>query len=329
VSTVLVTDYTWASLEPEIEVLARVGARTIVASDPGENELVRLVRDADAILTCFADVTRAVIRAGERLQVISRYGIGTDNIDVDEATRQGIVVTNVPDYCIEEVTEHALALLLALARGVCVFNGGVRNGNWELLQAGHLRRVAGQTLGIVGYGRIGRRLAEKAAGLGLTVIAYDPLAEDAEASHRGIRLVGLDDLAQNADFVSLHAPLTPTTQGIIGERFLQAMKPTAVLINTARGGLVDHDALARALSNGWIAGAGIDVFEPERLPRDHPLLGLDNLVATPHVAFYSELSVLELELAAARNVADVLAGRRPGTVINPEVFELPRWQHLA
>lgn len=326
---VLVTDYTWPSTDPEAEVLAAAGARLLVAQTGSEEELLALVPQADAILTCFKRVSADVVRAGERLQVIGRYGIGVDNIAVDEATRLGIPVTNVPAYCVDEVAEHALALLLALERSICRYDAGVRRGDWTLTQGLPLRRVAGKTLGIVGFGAIGQRLARKARGLDLAIVAHDPTATPEELVAHAVEAVGLDELAARADYVSLHVPLTRATRGLVDRAFLRGMKPTAYLVNVSRGGVVDHDALLEALRERWIAGAGIDVFEPEHLPNGHPLLDQESLVATPHVAFFSEESVLELELGAARNVAAVITGRRPTHVVNPEVLELPRWQHLV
>ncbi len=326
---VLVTDYTWPSTEPEAEVLAAAGARLVVAETGSEEELLALVPQADAILTCFKRVSADVVRAGERLQVIGRYGIGVDNIAVDEATRLGIPVTNVPAYCVDEVAEHALALLLSLERSICRYDTGVRRGDWTLTQGLPLRRVAGKTLGIVGFGAIGQRLARKARGLELAIVVHDPTARPDELVEHEVETVALDVLSARADYVSLHVPLTAATRGLVDRAFLRGMKPTAYLVNVSRGGVVDHDALLEALRERWIAGAGIDVFEPEHLPDGHPLLDQESLVATPHVAFFSEESVLELELGAARNVAAILTGRRPEHVVNPEVLGLPRWAHLA
>jgi D-3-phosphoglycerate dehydrogenase / 2-oxoglutarate reductase len=325
---VLITDYTWPSTDPEAGVLAEVGARLVLAETGEEPELVELVRDADAILTCFAKVTPAVIAAGERLQVIGRYGIGVDNIAVGEATRRLIPVTNVPAYCQDEVAEHALALLLSHARSLRSYERAVRSGDWALSRGAPIHRVAGSVLGIVGFGKIGRTLCEKARGLGLQVLAHDPVVPGEQIRAAGAEPASLGELAARADFVSLHVPLTDATRGLVGGEFLQAMKPSAFLVNTARAGLIDQEALCQALAEGWIAGAGIDVFDPERLPPEHPLLAEESLAPTPHVAFYSEESVLELELRAARNVADVLAGRRPDAVVNPEVLDDPRWAHL-
>lgn len=309
-------------------MLARVGARLVVAETGEEDELLELVPQADAILTCFKLVTPAVVRAGERLQVIGRYGIGVDNIAVAEATRLGIPVTNVPEYCVDEVAEHALALILAHARGIARFDVAVREGDWALARGRPLNRLAGRTLGIVGLGRIGKALAGKAAGLGLRVVAFDPTAGPDELAAAGAAPVDLDELAEVADFVSIHAPLTDATRGLVGRDVLARMKPTAFLVNVARGAIVDQDALLDALREGRLAGAGLDVFEPEHPPPGHPLLAAQGVIATPHVAFYSEESVLELEVRAAKNVAAILDGRRPASVVNPEVLDLPRWAHL-
>lgn len=328
-SKVLVTDHTWPSVAPEAQVLSRVGARLLVAPTGDEEELVRLVADADAILTCFAQVTRRVIEAGERLQVIGRYGIGVDNIDVATATRRGIPVTNVPAYCVDEVAEHALALLLCAARKIHVYDRTVREGDWSLARGSPIHRVAGRTLGIVGFGRIGSALARKAQGLALNVLVHDPVLSDEAANAATVERVDLAELARRADFVSIHTPLTQQTKGLIGRDFLRRMKPTAVVINAARGAILDQEALLHALREGWIAMAALDVFVPERLAPDHPLLAQPNLIATPHVAFYSEESVHDLEVLAAENVAAVLSGRRPAAVVNPDVLELPRWAHLG
>ncbi len=328
VRTVLVTDYTWPSTQPEAEVLATIGAQLLLAETGREDELLRLVPEADAILTCFAQVTAAVVQAGAKLQVIGRYGIGVDNIAVAEATRRGIPVTNVPAYCRDEVAEHALALLLACVRQIARYNTAVHQGNWDLKTGMPLCRLRGRTLGILGFGKIGQTLAAKVQSLGLRVLYHTAHPGESLRTHLTAEPVSLDDLLTQADFLSIHLPLTRATRGLLNQERLRRMKPTAFLINTARGAIVDPDALCLALRDGWIAGAALDVFEPERLPVDHPLLALPNLIATPHVAFYSEESVRELQVQAAQNVAAVLSGRRPLSVVNPEVLALPRWQHL-
>jgi D-3-phosphoglycerate dehydrogenase / 2-oxoglutarate reductase len=292
----------------------------VLAERGDEEELLRLVPEADAILTCFEHVTPAVVRAGGRLRAIGRYGIGVDNIAVAAATERGIPVTNVPDYCADEVAEHALALILAHARGVLRFADGVRSGDWSIGRGLPLRRVAGRTLGIVGFGRIGSALAAKAGGLGLELLVHDRSADAQTLAAAGAASVGLDELARRSDYVSIHLPLTDRTRGLVSRRLLAAMKPDAFVVNCARGAIVDQDALLEALRAGRLGGAGLDVFEPERLPDGHPLLTDPRVVATPHVAFYSEESILELQTRAAENVAAVLDGRRPASIVNPETL---------
>jgi D-3-phosphoglycerate dehydrogenase len=326
--SVLVTDIAWPTVEPEAQVLSRVGARLVVADSGSEKELLGLVRDADAILTCWACVPSSVVRAGRNLQVIGRYGIGTDNIAVAEATKQGIIVTNVPTYCLDEVSDHAMALLLACARQVCQYDARAHGGNWDVKGGIPLRRLRGKTLGIIGFGNIGRTLALKARAFGLRVAVADPYVDGEAAAAHGCEWAELEVLLRESDYISIHTPLNQETRGMINETALRMMKPTAFVINTARGAIIDQDALVGALQKGWIAGAAMDVFVPERLPDHHPLLQLPNVIVTPHVAFYSEESVLELEVKAAENVATVLAGRRPPHVVNPSVLSLPRWAHL-
>ena len=323
---VLITDITWANIDIESTVLASAGAEAVLAPDPAEERLAALAGDADAILTCFAQVSEAVIASAPRLQVIGRYGVGTDNIDVEAATRREVVVTNVPEYCTDEVAEHVLGFLLSLARGLHHYDRAVRAGDWSLASGLPVRRVAGRTLGVVGFGAIGRRVAARAAGLGLRVIVFDRHPDAVRAA--GFEPVGLDVLAERSDFVSLHVPLTEATRALVDERFLARMQPTSYLLNCARGAVIDHAALANALDSGAIAGAGIDVFDPEPLPAGHPLLRNPRLIATPHTAFYSEESVAALARLAAENVAAVLTGRRPATAVNSEVLALPRWTHL-
>jgi D-3-phosphoglycerate dehydrogenase / 2-oxoglutarate reductase len=326
---VLVTDYTWESTDAEAEVLRLVGAELLVAQTSDEEELIRLVPNVDAILTCFAHVTGNVIRAGHKLQVIGRYGIGVDNIDVDEATRRGIVVTNVPVYCLDEVTDHAMALLLACARNICAYNSAVRLGDWRLSANRRVHRVRGLALGVIGLGNIGRMLVRKAQAFGLRVLVHDPHVPFEQISELGAVPLELDQLLSEADFVSVHVPLTSETHHLIDSGKLRLMKPGAFLINTSRGGIINLEDLGLALIKGWIAGAALDVFEPERLETDHPLLAAPNLIVTPHAAFYSEESLLELERKAAANVAQVLSGHRPESIVNPQVLELERWSRLA
>jgi D-3-phosphoglycerate dehydrogenase len=317
----LITDHTWPDVELERSILQDAGLSVTDAPAPDEGSLRALAADAIAIMTCFAQVTPSVIESAPNLQVIARYGVGVDNIAVDVATARRIPVTYVPDYCVAEVAEHALALLLALARGVVRYSRSVSAGGWDLGVAAPLHRIEGRTLGVVGCGRIGRRLAQMALGLGVRVLGYDPdPGAAAAAAASGIESVELDALLATSDFISMHVPLMQTTHGLVGEHFLRRMKPTAYLINTARGGLVDIPALARALKQGWLAGAALDVLPQEPPADDHPLRGLDNVVLTPHVSFYSEESLQALRRRTAQSVVDVLAGRRAEHVYNREAL---------
>jgi D-3-phosphoglycerate dehydrogenase len=250
-----------------------------------------------------------VIRAGTQLKVVGRYGIGTDNIAVSTATELGIPVTNVPEYCSDEVAEHVIALLFGLVRGIPLYDSAIRAGDWSLASGLPTRRIAGMTLGIVGHGPIGAAVEQRARGLGMDVLVHT------RSGGRPLR-----ELAARADVVSLHIPANDETEGLIDAGFLAAMQPTAYLINCARGSVISTDALVEALQKGTIAGAGLDVFDPEPLPEGHPLLALKNAIVTPHTAFYSDQSIVELARSASQNVADVLAGRRAASVVNPEVF---------
>ena len=317
---VLITDYAWPTLDHERAILRAVDADLIVAQTGEEQELIQLAPSADAILTGWKRVTAAVLDAAPHCRLVSRYGIGLDNIAVDHATKLGILVTNVPDFCLDEVSDHVLALLLALARRVTRFANQTRNGIWSQKTGQGMPRLRGQTLGLIGYGNLAKAVAPKAVGLGLNVIAYTPrLPKDALAPF-GTATNDLDFLLREADYISLHAPLTAETRGMIDARALRLMKPTAYLINTARGAIVDEAALVTALREGWIAGAALDVLAQEPPPPNHPLLALENVIVTPHTAFYSEAATVELAQKAAVHVAQVLRGERPTNLINPAVL---------
>jgi len=325
---VLITDYVWPDVEIERSILAAVGAELVVAPDGSEPTLARLAVDCDAIMTCFARVTPAVLQAATRCVHVARYGIGVDNIAVDEATELGIAVTNVPAFCVDEVAEHTLGLLLACARKIPLYNRATHAGRWDNLMGRPIFRVAGSTLGIVGFGKIGRSLAQKASGLRLRILVHDPALAPGDSSADGVDVVDLETLLRESDFVSLHLPLTPETRGLIGEAALRTMKPTAFLLNTSRGAVVDTAALARALREGWIAGAGLDVMPEEPPSLDDPLLGMETLILTPHASFYSEQSLRELQTRAAEEVARVLGGRKPLHLVNPGVLPRARAPHL-
>jgi D-3-phosphoglycerate dehydrogenase / 2-oxoglutarate reductase len=319
--TVLVTDFAWPSLEIEREILGRIDADLLVAETGDAEELIALAPRADAFLTNWRRIPPEALDAAPGCLVVSRFGIGVDNIPVDRATELGILVTNVPAFCVDEVSDHTMALVLACSRRVVTLADTVRRGEWSLEPARGLHRLRGQTLGMVGFGAIARSLVPKAAGFGL--LAYTPRLDSTSLPAGVERATTLDELLAASDFVTLHLPSTTATRGLIGERELRLMKPSAYLVNTSRGPLVDEAALSRAIAGSWIAGAALDVLTTEPPTADNPLVALDGVLVTPHMAFYSEEAVADLEKRAAANVAEVLSGRLPEAVVNPAVLDRP------
>jgi len=318
---VAVTDSVFPSLEPEHRVLDPLGVELRAGQCRSEEEIIALAQEADAILNCYAKMTARVIAALKRCKVIARYGIGVDNVDIAAATRAGIVVTNVPDYCVDEVSDHALALLLALARRVVAADAAVKGGAWDVVAHKGIQRLRGQTLGLLGFGKIARALAAKAQALGMQVLAVDPFVDAETMACLKVRATDLDTLLAESDAVSVHVPLSPETRGIVGERALARMKPTAILINTSRGGLVDEQALAATLTAGRLAGAALDVVEKEPLPPDHPLRQAPNIILTPHLGFYSREAVVELQTKVAEEAARAFRGEPPRSPVNREVLK--------
>jgi D-3-phosphoglycerate dehydrogenase len=314
---VLITDYAWPDVEIERRTLAEIDAELIVAEKNHQDAagLAALAgqHQVDAIMTNWAKVPQAVIEASPKCRIVSRLGIGLDNIDVAYCTSREIPVTNIPDYCLIEVAEHALALLLSLSRKVAFYHHETKGGRYQLQAGPKLRRIEGQTLGIVGLGNIGRKLAEKALGLGLTVIAT---SRSGKSSLPGVNIVSLDELLAVSDYVSLHVPMTPQTKHMIGAAQLARMKPSAYLINTARGGLIDTSALTVALQQGQLAGAALDVQDPEPPDLSQPPYNDPRVIITPHAAFVSEESLADLRLRVARQVAARLTGGVPENVVN-------------
>jgi D-3-phosphoglycerate dehydrogenase len=317
---VLLTDRAWPDAEIEREILARTHVELIEAPVSDEATLCRLARDADGIMTNWAKVGTAVVAAAERCRIISRTGIGLDNIDVAMATARGIPVTNVPDYCVGEVADHTLALLLACARNIPFFHRRTKEGEYNLQAAPPMRRLAGQTLGLIGLGRIGRNLVPKARALGLEVVACTSSGSD---HGTGCPILDRHELLGRSDFVSLHLPLSVATRKILTLPDFKRMKSSAFLINTSRGGLIDHDDLWTALQGGLIAGAALDVFDPEPPDLSLPLFRDERVVLTPHAAFVSQESLIELRTRTAHQVATALSGGRPECVVNPQVYDSP------
>jgi D-3-phosphoglycerate dehydrogenase len=308
---VAVADSPFPSLDPVEKVLRPIGARLSLSASSAAPDILEVARDADALMVCYAKLPSDLIRQLTRCKVIGRTGLGVDNIDLAAARERKIAVTYVPDYCMDEVSDHAMALLLALARKVPFANSLVQGGRWEMAAVAPIHRLKGRTLGVVGFGNIPRALVPKAKAFGLKVLAYDPfVSRDAFAS-LGVEGVSLDVLLASSDFVSVHAPLTPQTRGLINASAFAKIKPGALIINTARGPLIDEKALIDALDNGRLGGAALDVLETEPPPKDSPLIGRANVVLTPHTAFYSVEALEELQTKCATDVARVLSGQPP------------------
>lgn len=314
---VLLTDRAWPNWDLERRILAEVGAEIIEAPDGDEATLALLAVDADAIGVCWAEVTERVIEAAARCRGIARFGIGLDNIALPAASARDIPVTYVPDYCVEEVADHAMALLLACARNIGFFHQRTKRGEYDLQAASSMPRLRGSLLGLVGLGRIGQAMAERARAFGMEVIAH---TQSGNAHGSGCRMVALDTLLEQSDFVSLHCPLTSETRGLLALAQFERMKESAYLINTARGAVVDPGALEIALSRNEIAGAALDVFDPEPPDLSQPFYQNERLLVTPHASFLSSQSLVELRTRTARQLADMLQGRRPEHLVNPHIW---------
>jgi D-3-phosphoglycerate dehydrogenase len=318
---VLICGLDHANLAEEETVFAAAGLRFGQAMCRREEDFLDQGREADGLLIQYGTVSRRVIEGLPRLRFLVRYGVGVDGIDVAAATERGIPVVNVPDYGTDEVASHAVALLLALARKLALLDRQTRAGRWNVFEAAPIRRLAGQTVGIVGCGRIGSRVAKKLAGFDLRLLGADPYVT---AFPPGVEPAPLDRLLAESDHVTLHCPLTDETRHLIDRRALGRMKPTAVLINTARGGIVDTAALADALRAGRLAAAGLDVTEQEPLAPASPLLEMEQVIVTPHAAWYSEEGRSDLKRSVAEEAVRLARGERPRHCVNPEVFSRPR-----
>jgi D-3-phosphoglycerate dehydrogenase len=317
---VAVTDSVFPNLDPAREVLAKIGAEIRIAKGPQPDAILEVAREADAVLTTYAKVTAEMIPQLTRCRVIGRFGIGVDNVDIPAATSAGIVVTRVPDYCLDEVSDHTVALLLALVRKIPSSNTRTQGGKWEMRAVVPIHRLRGTVLGLVAFGQIPQLVAPKAQSFGIRVVAYDPFVPKQVAERAGVELVEFDELVQISDYISIHTPLLPTTKHLFNADVLRRMKPTAYLINTARGPIIDEAALANALEQGHIAGAGLDVMEQEP-PSGSPLFGRDNVIVTPHTSFYSEESLVDLQTKAAEDVVRVLTGQAPRNAVNPDALK--------
>jgi D-3-phosphoglycerate dehydrogenase len=306
---VILTDHAFLNVDAERAALR--GLADVIDASPlrTEEDVIQAAHDADGLIIGFVPITARVMDALPKLKCVVRYGVGYETIDVPAAAERGIWTANVPDYCIPEVADHAMALLLALARKVIPLDASMRRNEWGAVKASKpIHRMEGRTLGLIGMGRIGREVAKRARGFGLNVIVVDKYLSPDKATEAGAALVSLEELLTAADFISIHAPLTPETTHLLNAEALTKLKPTAYLINVARGAIIDTLALAEALHTSKLAGAALDVFEQEPLPADHPIRSAPNTILNAHAAWYSEEAMAQLQRFAAEEVARALRG---------------------
>lgn len=313
---IVITDCDHGSIEEERAVFGNLGADLELAQISSEDEILARCHDADGLLSQYAPLTRKVFEGLPQCKAVSRYGVGVDGIDLTAATEFGIIIANVPDYCMDEVADHTLALFLSWVRRVNLLDRCIESGTWDFRVAIPIHRLKGRTYGIVGCGRIGREVARRIAGFGLRVIGYDPYLTEAE----GIELVSLERLLVESDFISIHCPLTESTHHLFGRDQFRRVERKPLVMNLSRGAVVDEAALIEALERGWVGGAALDVLEKEPPNTKNPLLRRENVIITPHIGFYSEESKSELKRRAAENVSSVLMGTLPSSVVNREVM---------
>jgi D-3-phosphoglycerate dehydrogenase len=317
---IVITDCDHDDVQIERAVAAEHGATLTLAQCHSEDEVIEAAAGADGIVVQYAPITERVLDALPDLKVVGRYGVGVDTVDVAAATNHSVAVCNVPDYGTEDVSDHALALALSLGRGLPQLDRNLRAGSIDLGPVRPLHRFNTQTFGVVGLGLIGAATGRKARGVGFTVIGSDPARTVGEITEEGIEVVSFDDLVTRSDVISLHVPLIEATHHLIDEEVLQRVKPHSILVNTCRGGVADTDAVLRALQDGRLAGAGLDVLEDEPLDPDAPIAAQPNAILTPHAAWYSDESYGELKRRVVENVLAVCAGERARDVLNPEVL---------
>ena len=308
---VAVSDTVFPNLDLASAALSKVNAKLQLASEATPEAILDVARNADGLLVTYGQITAEIIEGLNNCKVIGRFGIGTDNIDLAAAAKANIVVTYAPVYCLDEVSDHSMAMLLALIRKIPYANKLVQDGRWEMPAVAPIGRVRGRTLGLVGLGNISRAMVPKARAFGIDVIALDPYADDDVFAGLKVKRVDHSELLSTSDYITLHAPLTAETQNMFDADAFRQMKSTALLVNTARGPLVDVDALADALEAREIAGAALDVLPVEPPPDNFRLLGRDDVIFTPHTGFYSEDALLDLQTTVATDVATVLSGGTP------------------
>lgn len=304
----MITDHGFSNIDPERRVLEKSGYEIVDAQCKTESELLEATKDAFAIIVQWAPITEAIIRNMDNCQLIVRYGIGVDNLDLAAAKEKQIPVCNVPDYCIDEVADHTMSLALSLHRQLSATDRRVRDGVWKIIPPGHVPASKDSVFTTLGFGRIARAVLERARAFGFKLAAYDPFVSSEEMEAFGVKKLTLEEAISDSDILSLHSPLNEKTSHIINAASLKKMKPTAILVNTSRGGLINTVELAQALHENEIGGAGIDVFEQEPLPSDHPILQAPNITITSHTAWYSKRSIPILQQFAAEEVLRIING---------------------
>jgi len=313
---VIITDCDHGSIQEELEEFEQIGAELILAQVQEEKDLILSCKEADGLLNQYALLTRRVLENLPKCKVVARYGVGVDSVDLRAATDLGIVVANVPDYCMDEVANQTIAMLLTLIRKTAFFNQKVKSGQWDFHSGIPIYRTKGKTMGLIGCGKIGLEVAKRISAFGVRVIVFDPYLEK---TPEGVELTDFDTVLKKSDFISIHCPLNDSTRHLIGQKEFQKMEKRPIIVNTSRGPIINETALIEALKEGRISGAGLDVLEKEPPDPQSPLLKMDNVTLSPHVGFYSEESISELKRRTAKNVSDVLMGNWPISVVNHEV----------
>lgn len=312
---IVVTDYDFPDLSIEKKVIADTGVQLQGEQVRTPEEIIEVAEEADGLLVQYAEISEAVFEGLSDLKAVGRYGIGVDSIDLDAATEHGVQVLNVPDYCIEEVPTHALSLLLACVRKVSMYDAQIKKGNWDWTLGKPISRITGSTLGLVGFGKLPQRLIELVAGFNLEILVYDPYVSSEDIEAKGAEKVEFNELLNRSRYISIHAPLTDETRNLFNEDAFEVMREDAILVNTARGGLIDIDALRWAIESTEIAGAGLDVL-PDEPPQPDAVIDCDSVVHTPHVAWYSESSIETLRRTVSEDVLRVVNDKPPKNPVN-------------
>jgi D-3-phosphoglycerate dehydrogenase / 2-oxoglutarate reductase len=317
---VVITDHAWPDLSIETNIFSPLGIRLTAAQCRTQTDIIKIAAQADAVNAIYSPITQPVVEALAKCKIISMSASGCDTIDIDSVTDAGILLVNCPDYCIEEVADHTMAMLLSCARGIFLFDRRLKENIWDYRSAGNLDRIRNATLGLVGFGRVARAVAKRAAVFGMKILATDPNTSASAPQGLKVDMTPLEELLSSADYVAVHTPLTKTTKHLISQNEFRCMKNSAFILNTSQGGVIDEQALYNALIDGTIRGAAIDVLEKEPPDFNTPLLNLDNVLVTPHAAFYSKDALEEVRTRSANAIVDVFNGILPDHIVNKDVL---------